>query len=67
MNQDPRHAHTLDEAAQNPDGTYNGAAALSWLSEVPHPGKGVPAKDVMEIFEAEKAKRLRNLNDGKAE
>ena len=29
---DPRVAKTLGEACQNPDGSYNGFALLSWLS-----------------------------------
>lgn len=53
---DPRSAATLDEASRNSDGTYNGARALSWLSEVLRPGKGIPESDVQAIWEAEKAK-----------
>ena len=34
MTTDPRKAETLDEAARNPDGTYDGARVLSWLSDV---------------------------------
>ncbi|PGH58030.1 hypothetical protein CRT60_08715 [Azospirillum palustre] len=37
---DPRGGKTLGEAAMNPDGTFNGARALSWLSEALNPGKG---------------------------
>lgn len=54
---DPRKAETLDEACRNPDGTYNGARLLSWLSEVLCPGKGVPADEVCRIWKAERAKR----------
>jgi hypothetical protein len=31
---DPRKAESLEAAAKNPDGTFNGARALAWLSEV---------------------------------
>lgn len=31
---DPRKAESLEAAAKNPDGTFNGAGALAWLSEV---------------------------------
>ncbi len=51
---DPRRARTLDEAARNPDGTYNGANALSWLSEVLNPGKGMTPAEVQAEFEAAK-------------
>lgn len=55
---DPRDAKTLGEAALNPDGqTYNGAKALSWLSEVLKPGKGLSESEVSEIWEKAKAKR----------
>jgi hypothetical protein len=57
MTQDPRKAKTLGEAADNGDGTYDGAKALAWLSEVLSPGKGVPEEEVREMFEAAKAKR----------
>jgi hypothetical protein len=43
---DLRKAITLDEACSNGDGTYNGARALSWLSDVLSGGKGVPVADV---------------------
>ncbi len=55
---DPRKAATLGEAAQNPDGTWNGAKALSWLSEALHPGKGISEQEVTKIWEDAKAKRL---------
>lgn len=54
---DPRDAKTLGEAARNPDGTYNGAKALSWLSEVLTPGKGLSEDEVKGIWEEAKAKR----------
>lgn len=54
---DPRKAETLDEAARNPDGTYNGARALSWLSDVLTGGKGVSEAEVMVMFEDVKAKQ----------
>lgn len=46
---DPRYAHTLGEACSNGDGTFNGVRALSWLSEVLNPGRGVPVERVEEI------------------
>ena len=54
---DPRKANTLDEAARNPDGTYNGARALSWLSDVLTGGKGVPEGEIEQMFADAKAKR----------
>lgn len=54
---DPRKTKTLGEAAQNPDGSYNGLRALSWLSEVLRPGKGIPVEEVAEIAEKVKAER----------
>jgi hypothetical protein len=58
---DPRKAKTLGEAALNPDGeTYNGARALSFLSEALHPGKGLSEEEVRAIAEhviADKQKR----------
>jgi hypothetical protein len=56
---DPRKAKTLDEAALNPDGTYNGLRALSWLSDVLTGGKGLSEQEVTEI--AEKVKRDKGL------
>lgn len=53
-----RKAKTLDDAAINPDGTYNGANALSWLSDVLTGGKGIPADEIKAMFEGEKARRL---------
>lgn len=57
MKIDPRKAETLDEAAHNPDGTYNGARALSWLSDVLTGGKGVSEDEVQAMFADAKAKR----------
>ena len=59
MSEDPRNANTLGEAAQNPDGTYNALKALSWLSEVLNPGKGLPVGDVEKIAEEVKARRAK--------
>lgn len=60
MSTDPRKANTLDEAALNPDGkTYNGARALSWLSDVLTGGKGMSPEEVQRIWDAEKAKRAK--------
>jgi hypothetical protein len=53
---DPRHAKTLNEAARNPDGTYNGARALSWMSEVLYPGKGIPEAEVQAMWDEAKAR-----------
>ena len=46
---DPRKAKTLGEAAMNPDGTYNGIKALSWLSDVLTGGKGMSEEEVAKI------------------
>lgn len=54
---DPRKAKTLGEASDNGDGTFNGAKALSWLSEVLFPGKGIPESEVLAIWEAAKINR----------
>lgn len=54
---DPRKAHTLQEAAQNPDGTFNGAKALSWLSEVMNPGRGLSEGEVQKMWDEAKARR----------
>lgn len=56
MTTDPRKAKTLGEAARNPDGTYNGAKALSWLSEALRPGHGVPEAEVRKMWNQAKAK-----------
>lgn len=57
---DPRNAKTLEEASANGDGTYNALRALSWLSEVLRPGKGLPVEEVGKIAEQVKAKRARS-------
>jgi hypothetical protein len=54
---DPRDAETLDEASRNPDGTYNGARAISWLSNVLTGGKGMSEEEVRAIWERETARR----------
>lgn len=48
---DPRKAKTLDEAARNEDGSYNGVKALSWLSEVLFPGNGMDEAEVLQLVE----------------
>ena len=63
MNTDPRKASTLDEAARNADGTYDGARALSWLSNVLTGGKGVTEGEVREVFEDAKAARAAITRD----
>lgn len=57
MTTDPRKADTLDEAARNEDGTYDGARALSWLSDVLTGGKGMPEGEIRQMFADAKAKR----------
>lgn len=55
---DPRKAKTLGEAALNPDGkTFNGAKALSWLSEVLNPGRGMSEADVHKVWDDVKARK----------
>ena len=53
---DPRGAKTLGEAAMNADGTFDGARALSWLSEALNPGKGASETDVRRIWDEAQAK-----------
>lgn len=48
---DPRKAKSLGEAALNPDGSWNGVRALSWLSEALHPGAGISEDEVRQIAE----------------
>jgi len=62
---DPRKAKTLEEACANGDGTYNALKALSWLSEVLNPGKGLPLSEVGEIAEKVKAHKRDEKRDGK--
>lgn len=56
---DPRKAKTLGEAAMNPDGTYNGLRALSWLSDVLTGGKGLPVEEVAKIADDVRARKAR--------
>lgn len=63
MTLDPRKCESLDEAAMNEDGTYNGVRALCWLSEVMHPGKGISEQDAQRI--AEQAKERGRLSAGR--
>lgn len=60
---DPREAKTLGEAAMNADGSFNGARALSWMSEVLNPGKGASVADVQRIWDEAQAK-LRAVTKG---
>ena len=48
---DPRDAKTLEEAARNPDGTWNGARALAWLSACLGGGKGLSEAEVVAEWE----------------
>ena len=61
---DPRRAKTLEEAARNPDGTYNGARALSWLSEALCPGRGISEAEVMKMWD-DKKKEKRDATEGR--
>lgn len=54
---DPRKANDLDEAARNDDGTWNAFRALSWLSEVLNPGKGISEDVIRSDVERERKKR----------
>lgn len=49
---------TLGDVALNPDGTWNGLRALSWLSEVLHPGANVTEAEISEMIRQEKERRL---------
>ena len=62
MKSDPRKANTLDEATRNLDGTYNGARALSWLSDVLTGGSGMAECEVRATFADAKAKRADECN-----
>ncbi|GAB6036133.1 hypothetical protein JCM15519_06920 [Fundidesulfovibrio butyratiphilus] len=55
MIHDPRKAATLEEAARNPDGTYNGARALAWLSEALSPGQGLSEQEVRKLWDEAQA------------
>lgn len=59
---DPRNAKTLEEAARNPDGTYNGLSALSWLSDVLTGGKGLSVEEVAKIADEVKAKKAKGTD-----
>ncbi len=54
---DPRKADTLDEAARNPDGTYDGAKALVWMNSILHPGSKITEEDVRAMWEKVKRDR----------
>ena len=57
MTDDPRKAKTLGEAAQNPDGTYNGFKLFAWLTEALNPGKGLSEEEIKNLWEEVKAKK----------
>lgn len=55
-----RRPETLGEAAQNPDGTYDGAKALAWISSIIADtlgGKGLSEDEIKRMWAAELAKR----------
>ena len=54
---DPRKAKSLEDAALNPDGTFNGIRALSWLSAALSGGNGISEDEVRQIAEEVKAKQ----------
>lgn len=54
---------TLNAAARNSDGTYDGAKALSWLSDVLFPGRGVPEEDVKKMWQDAKARKTEGDGD----
>ena len=56
---DPRRAKTLGEAAENPDGTFNGARMLSWLSEALNPGKCASEREVLDAWDEIKARKAK--------
>lgn len=62
--QGPRKAKTLDEAALNPDGTYNGLRALSWLSDVLTGGKGFSVEEVAQMAKEAKRKKAKDQANG---
>jgi hypothetical protein len=59
---DPRKADTLDEAARNEDGTYDGARALSWLFYVLTGGESMPEGEIRAMFADAKAKRAEDAS-----
>jgi hypothetical protein len=57
---DPRLAHTLEEAARNGDGSWNGVRALSWLSKALDPnGTGLSVAEIKEAMASAEAEHLR--------
>ena len=54
---DPRKAKSLEDAGLNPDGTFNGIRALSWLSGALYPSGGLSEDEVRQIAEEVKAKQ----------
>jgi hypothetical protein len=64
MTDDPRKAKTIGEAAQNPDGTYNGFKAFAWMTEALNPGKGLSVEEIKKLWEEVKAKKA-NEEGGK--
>lgn len=61
---DPRKAPDLDAASRNPDGTYNGVRALSWISAAVARGlgsksNGLSETEVAQIWQAVQAKKKR--------
>ena len=63
---DPRKAKTLGKACDNGNGTYNGLKALSWLSEVLNPGKGISVEEIRKIAE-EVVQKKKKERGGKSE
>lgn len=62
---DPRNARTLGEAGRNPDGTYNLAKTMSWLTAaMSRGGKGLSQAEVQEIIDREIAKRRVRAPEG---
>ena len=61
---DPRRAKTLGDAAANADGTFNGARALSWLSEALNPGRGASEAEVRALWDEAQAKSRQRSRNG---
>lgn len=58
---DPRQAATLDEPARNPDGSYSGTPALSWLFLFTLlMATGLTHGEVMQILRKAKARRAQS-------
>lgn len=53
----PVEARTLEDAAKNPDGTWNGFKAMSWMSEALNPGRGFTPEEVEAIWDDVKARK----------